>query len=81
MKQPALFFIIASTCSGTLPAWANDKLEEVIVTSSRVEMPLRKIGTSVSVVTEQQIQDKSAVARFTADTQGGSLACTPRITD
>ncbi len=58
MKPSALFFIIASTCTGTLPAWANDRLEEVIVTSSRVEMPLRKIGTSVSVVTEQDIRDR-----------------------
>jgi vitamin B12 transporter len=36
----------------------NSKLEEVIVTSSRVAMPLRQIGTSVSVITEQQIQQR-----------------------
>lgn len=33
----------------------KDKLEEIIVTSSRVPMPLREIGTSVSVITEQEI--------------------------
>ena len=33
-------------------------LEEVIVTSSRVPMPLRQIGTSVSVITEQEIQQR-----------------------
>ncbi len=32
-------------------------VEEVIVTSSRIETPLRQIGTSVSVVTEAQIED------------------------
>ncbi|QFU75642.1 TonB-dependent receptor [Halioglobus maricola] len=35
---------------------ANSKLEEIIVVSSRVEMPLRQIGTSVSVITETDIQ-------------------------
>ncbi len=38
-----------------LPVYANDKLEEVIVTSSRVEMPLRQVGTSVSVLTGDAI--------------------------
>ncbi|RLA44139.1 MAG: TonB-dependent receptor [Gammaproteobacteria bacterium] len=33
----------------------DNKLEEVIVTSSRIEMPLRQIGTSVSVITQQEI--------------------------
>ena len=33
----------------------RDKLEEIIVTSSRVPMPLREIGTSVSVITEDEI--------------------------
>lgn len=36
-------------------ASSRDKLEEIIVTSSRVPMPLREIGTSVSVITEQDI--------------------------
>ncbi len=34
---------------------SKDKLEEIIVTSSRVPMPLREIGTSVSVITEEEI--------------------------
>ncbi len=33
----------------------DNKLEEVIVTSSRIEMPLRQVGTSVSVITQQEI--------------------------
>ena len=33
----------------------RDKLEEIVVTSSRVPMPLREIGTSVSVVTQEEI--------------------------
>jgi vitamin B12 transporter len=34
----------------------NNKLEEIIVTSSRVEMPLREVATSVSVITKDEIQ-------------------------
>lgn len=34
---------------------ASSALEEVIVTSSRIETPLRQIGTSVSVLTAQEI--------------------------
>ncbi|KAA1194133.1 TonB-dependent receptor [Pseudohalioglobus sediminis] len=40
----------------TLPTLANDKLEEIIVTSSRVEMPLRQVGTSVSVLNGEDIR-------------------------
>lgn len=37
-------------------AQASNKLEEIIVTSSRVEMPLREVATSVTVVTNEEIQ-------------------------
>lgn len=40
----------------SLPALANNRLEEVSVTSSRVAMPLRQVGTSVSVVTADEIR-------------------------
>lgn len=36
-------------------AQANSKLEQIIVTSSRIETPLRQIGTSVAVLTAQDI--------------------------
>ena len=36
-------------------AYANPALEEVIVTSSRIAMPLRQVGTSVSVIKQEQI--------------------------
>ncbi|MBE9537879.1 MAG: TonB-dependent receptor, partial [Proteobacteria bacterium] len=49
---------LASVCAVSIPSFANDKLEEIIITSSRVEMPLREIGTSVSIITEQEIQDR-----------------------
>ncbi len=39
-----------------IPALADNYLEEIIVTSSRVEMPLRQVGTSVSVLKELEIQ-------------------------
>lgn len=34
---------------------SKDKLEEIVITSSRVPMPLREIGTSVSVITQEDI--------------------------
>ncbi|MBA6412639.1 TonB-dependent receptor [Parahaliea sp. F7430] len=39
-------------------------MEETVVTSSRVPMPLRQIGTSVSVITEQEIENKGFNSLF-----------------
>ena len=55
MKTPFQMTAAALLVGTALPASANDKLEEVIVTSSRIEMPLRQIGTSVSVLTGDDI--------------------------
>ncbi len=33
----------------------GEPLEEVVVTSSRVPMPLRQVGTSISVITQEEI--------------------------
>lgn len=41
-----------------------DRLEEVIVTSSRVPMPLRQVATSVSVVTREEIQARGFNSLF-----------------
>lgn len=50
---------LALACTQLMPASAaENRLEEIIVTSSRVPMPLRQIGTSVSVVTTQDIQER-----------------------
>lgn len=49
---------LAAISAASTVSLANDKLEEIIITSSRIEMPLRKIGTSVSVVTQQNIEDR-----------------------
>jgi vitamin B12 transporter len=43
----------AAACHATQAA---SQLEEIVVTSSRIEMPLREVGTSISVVTEQEIR-------------------------
>lgn len=41
------------------PALANDNpLEEIVITSSRIEMPLRNVGTSLSVITAEDIQSR-----------------------
>ena len=39
-----------------MSAQASNKLEELVVTSSRIEMPLREVATSVSIVTHEEIQ-------------------------
>ena len=40
----------------------RDKLEEIVVTSSRVPMPLREIGTTVSVITQEEISQLGFVS-------------------
>jgi len=51
--RPALLAFALCACHGALAA---TDLEEIIVTSSRVPMPLREVGTSISVVTQADIQ-------------------------
>ncbi len=48
---------LAVTCTQPFTAVANDKMEEMIITSSRIEMPLRQVATSVSVITSQDIKN------------------------
>lgn len=48
----ALLVLALGACHSAL---ADNPLEEVIVTSSRIPMPLREVGTSVSVVTREDI--------------------------
>lgn len=56
--------VLAIACSTSVSVSADNKLEEIIVISSRVEMPLREIGTSVSVVTGQEIQQRGFNSLF-----------------
>ncbi|MCZ6830460.1 MAG: TonB-dependent receptor [Gammaproteobacteria bacterium] len=53
---------LAICCASPCLIQANDKMEEVIVTSSRIEMPLRQIGTAVSVVTDQEIKQQGLIS-------------------
>ena len=51
----------------TQAAFAQDSvnlMEEVIVTSSRIEMPLRQVGTSVSVISAEEIQQRGFNSLF-----------------
>lgn len=64
MNKVSRFSALAIACAAVNPVFANDKLEEIIVISSRVEMPLRQIGTSVSVVTQQDIQQRGFSSLF-----------------
>jgi vitamin B12 transporter len=52
---PSLALALAFA-TGSVAAQTNNKLEEIIVVSSRVPMPLREIGTSVSVLAASEIQ-------------------------
>ncbi len=64
MKKTFQLSALALACAAVTPTFANNKIEEIIVTSSRVEMPLRQIGTSVSVVTEETIQQRGYTSLF-----------------
>lgn len=60
MNKPVTVIALALAIATSWQAVAQnaatrDKLEEIVVTSSRVPMPLREIGTSVSVITEEEI--------------------------
>jgi len=50
--------LLALACGSALAAPGNSKLEEIIVTSSRVAMPLRLVGASVSVLNQQDIVER-----------------------
>ncbi len=56
MKKISNVPLLALTSVIALNVQASNKLEEIIVTSSRVAMPLREVATSVSVVTKEEIQ-------------------------
>lgn len=51
--HPALLLVTA--CAGH-SVLANNTMEEVVVTSSRVPMPMRQVGTSISVISQQEIE-------------------------
>ncbi|TGD74693.1 TonB-dependent receptor [Mangrovimicrobium sediminis] len=53
--KPAYPLLAACACLA-LPATAQTSLEEMVVTSSRIPTPLRQVGTSVSVITAEEIQ-------------------------
>ena len=64
MNKFSIFTALAVASTNALQATADvattspNKLEEIIVTSSRVPMPLRQVATSVSVLTQQEITER-----------------------
>ena len=56
MQKLSTAVALALTGAAALHTHASDKLEEMVVTSSRVAMPLREVATSISVVTKEDIQ-------------------------
>ncbi len=57
MEKLATTVVLASACTLSPFLSANEKMEETIVTSSRVEMPLRQVATAVSIVTNDDIKN------------------------
>jgi vitamin B12 transporter len=47
---------LACACTNTHADSSASRLEEIVVTSSRVPMPLREVGTSISVISQQEIR-------------------------
>ena len=66
--------ILACMCSLASFAGAQTKLDTVIVNGSRIGQTLTEIGSSVSVLTQEDIQ------RFGADNLGDILANVPSVT-
>jgi vitamin B12 transporter len=69
MNKLSVFTLLALAAASPWQAVAQstpsrDKLEEIIVTSSRVPMPLREIGTSVSVITEEEISQSGFTSLY-----------------
>lgn len=54
MKKTLLVLVVAGAVHSTV--FAKNQLEEMIVTSSRTDMPLRTIGTSLSVINAAEIE-------------------------
>lgn len=56
MHKLSTVTLLALSGVTAVSAQAANKLEETVVTSSRVEMPLREVATSISVVTKEDIE-------------------------
>ena len=58
MKHHLPTLLLLCTAGATAQQQATTPLEELIVTSSRVPMPLRQVGTSVSVIERAEIEQR-----------------------
>lgn len=57
-SRPALGVFISSFCLSPVLASESLQLEEIVVTSSRVPVPLRQLGTSVSRLDAEEISER-----------------------
>ncbi|MFV8816381.1 TonB-dependent receptor plug domain-containing protein [Haliea sp. E17] len=62
MKIKPVLPLVATCALGTHALAENPRLEEIVVTSSRTPMTLRQLGTSVSVITENDIRANGSFA-------------------
>ena len=56
MKKLSTLALAVISASTALTTHANNRLEEMVISSSRIEKPLREIATSVSVITAEDIK-------------------------
>lgn len=55
-----MIFLIAHSVGGEVKKEEGVKLEEVVVTASRIEEPTKEVASSVTVITEKEIANKKA---------------------
>ena len=61
-KALAAAIAVSSVCATLVHAQQAAEVDEMIVTSSRIETPLRQTGTSVSVITAEQIKARGSLS-------------------
>lgn len=66
MKHVFPLAALAAAVSAAPVVAADNPLEEIIITSSRVEMPLREVGTSVSLITAADIETRGFTTVYDA---------------
>ncbi len=52
-----LFFLMVSVCHAEEPQTVNQKLDEVVVTASRVEEKVKEVPATVNIVTNEELED------------------------
>ena len=63
MRYSIQLLLSAAIIAAATPALADDG-EQIVVTANRTDMPVSRIGQSITVITEDDIETRQAVAAF-----------------